>query len=541
MINVQNRVNLRDIGRSATLVVAASDSQQRDKADYICDGVDDQEQIQDAINTLPASGGEIFLLEGTFNISPAYSSFVAIDFSTSFVSIRGSGESTVLSATGDINSFQLHGGTGGGWYYPEAQSGVVFADICFTADNFATGVGIRVDGPTNHLKIHNCYLKDMIAGIDIDGQSHAVQINDNFFEGNKRSIRIEEPVHDIRICNNKENGLEHHGYTGEPTNFLRVSSGELFEGVISANSIEHIHNTINTGKAIYFASAVKVADIIIANNSIETCDYGVYAELGYIHNGQRLSNLLINGNSFREDASSHIFLSGSGTCLINGNNFIAFTGGAGVAIQANDFTGIVTPRENFFTGFGAAKEFKISGTSLMGVYNYGPICSDIFMDVVAKSANAVHVAITGTGAELEVTTAITNPDVPRNISITNSANSTGDVVITGIDAKGNSVTDTIAIVTGGIAYGVVAFASVSKITIPATVANPDTITVGISDKLGLSNILYTSGDVYKVKVNNADDPTIGTVNTTYGTVNCATINAADDLTIWYKSNLNIIS
>lgn len=51
----------------------------------------------------------------------------------------------------------------------------------------------------------------------------------------------------------------------------------------------------------------------------------------------------------------------------------------------------------------------------------------------------------------------------------------------------------------------------------------------------------TSADVYKVKVNNADDPTIGARNTTYDTVDCAVINAADDITIWYKSNLNMIS
>ena len=166
--------------------------------------------------------------------------------------------------------------------------------------------------------------------------------------------------------------------------------------------------------------------------------------------------------------------------------------------------------------------------------------SEIFLDVLAASTDAVHAAITGNSAEQEITAGITNPDVARNISIANSANSTGDVTIEGIDAKGNSVSEAITIMTGGTAYGDVAFTTVTKITIPATVATPDTISVGISDKLGLSKIIYNSGDVYKVKKNNAD-ATVGTVNATYGTVDCATITSDDDFTIWYKSNLNIIN
>ena len=167
---------------------------------------------------------------------------------------------------------------------------------------------------------------------------------------------------------------------------------------------------------------------------------------------------------------------------------------------------------------------------------------DIFMDTLVASTTAIHAAIIGTGAELEVTTAITNPDVVRNSSITttNVTSPSGNVTITGVDAKGNSTTEDIAISAGSTAYGSKAFATVSKITIPAGVTADDTVAIGISDKLGLSNIIYASCDVYKVKKNNADTA-IGTVNTTYDTVDCANITGGDDFTIWYKSNLNSIS
>jgi hypothetical protein len=60
----------------ATLTVAANDSAElsKNQADYVCDGVDDQAEIQAALAALP-EGGTVVLTEGTFNcagvIAPA--------------------------------------------------------------------------------------------------------------------------------------------------------------------------------------------------------------------------------------------------------------------------------------------------------------------------------------------------------------------------------------------------------------------------------------------------------------------------------------
>ena len=58
-------------GRTASLVVAASDSsaKSRAQADYVADGTADQVEIQAAIDALPAVGGTIVLSNGTFYIS----------------------------------------------------------------------------------------------------------------------------------------------------------------------------------------------------------------------------------------------------------------------------------------------------------------------------------------------------------------------------------------------------------------------------------------------------------------------------------------
>lgn len=57
---------------SATLIVAASNSKDAKRADYQCDGVDDQVQINAALAALPAlaqSRGSVFLMEGNYVLS----------------------------------------------------------------------------------------------------------------------------------------------------------------------------------------------------------------------------------------------------------------------------------------------------------------------------------------------------------------------------------------------------------------------------------------------------------------------------------------
>jgi len=56
-----------NVTRSATFTVASSTSSQR--ADYVCDGTDDQIEIQAAIDALPVNGGKVLLLEGLFILS----------------------------------------------------------------------------------------------------------------------------------------------------------------------------------------------------------------------------------------------------------------------------------------------------------------------------------------------------------------------------------------------------------------------------------------------------------------------------------------
>jgi parallel beta-helix repeat protein len=79
-------------------IVAASDSLDRGRANYVCTGTNDQAKINLALSDLNAAvGGAVYLLEGTYNISGS------IIFTASGKSLIGAGAGTVLKAASGIN------------------------------------------------------------------------------------------------------------------------------------------------------------------------------------------------------------------------------------------------------------------------------------------------------------------------------------------------------------------------------------------------------------------------------------------------------
>ncbi len=82
------------VGATATVVVAASDTYPESvkfSADYICNGTNDQNTINAAINNLLSSqGGKVILLNGTYNLSNG------ININKNNVTIEGMGYSTYL-------------------------------------------------------------------------------------------------------------------------------------------------------------------------------------------------------------------------------------------------------------------------------------------------------------------------------------------------------------------------------------------------------------------------------------------------------------
>lgn len=86
--------------RTATVVVAASNSSTKGKqaADYVCDGVADDVEINAAIAQVATLGGKVSLFEGTFNIASS------INITASNIVLEGQGMGTVLRLADGANT-----------------------------------------------------------------------------------------------------------------------------------------------------------------------------------------------------------------------------------------------------------------------------------------------------------------------------------------------------------------------------------------------------------------------------------------------------
>ena len=110
--------------------------------------------------------------------------------------------------------------------------------------------------------------------------------------------------------------------------------------------------------------------------------------------------------------------------------------------------------------------------------------------------DGVHAAITDNGASQTITTGITNPPCPRNITAT-AGGTSGDiaavqVIVTGTNYNDEVITETLPAFTAdtpGSVTGSKAFKTVTSVVIPAHSNTGATTAIGYGDKLGLPYLL----------------------------------------------------
>lgn len=108
------------------------------------------------------------------------------------------------------------------------------------------------------------------------------------------------------------------------------------------------------------------------------------------------------------------------------------------------------------------------------------------------ATTAVHAAVTDNGAPQTITTGLTNPAVPRNITATAGGTGTDikaiQVVVNGTNIQGETITETLpafTVDTAGTVVGSKAFATVTSVVIPAHDGTGATTAIGTGAKLGL--------------------------------------------------------
>lgn len=138
-------------------------------------------------------------------------------------------------------------------------------------------------------------------------------------------------------------------------------------------------------------------------------------------------------------------------------------------------------------------------------------------DAVAPDTDGVLEAVTDTGEEQEITEGITSPAYPRNITAT-AGGTAGDigaiqVIIEGTNFAGEEITETLpafTVDTAGTVAGNKAFATVTKITIPAHDGTGATTQIGWADKIGIPYLLIHN-TVLSAYRNNSREGSLPTV------------------------------
>lgn len=164
----------------------------------------------------------------------------------------------------------------------------------------------------------------------------------------------------------------------------------------------------------------------------------------------------------------------------------------------------------------------------------------------AASTTGVHAAVTSNGSPQTVTTGITQPSVPRNITAT--AGGTGadikaiQVTINGKDYAGNVISETLpafTVDTPGTVQGNKAFKTITSIVIPAHDGNGATTAIGFGEKLGLPDKL-DNNTILQAALGGTKEATAPTVTVSASSLanNTVDLNSAlngSQVDVWYMA------
>jgi len=300
-----------------TLIVAASNSLDKTRADYVCDGVDDEEEINAALNALPSEGGRISLLEGTYNITDT------IIVAKSNTSIEGLGHATTIQTENNINmvyvvnltnftlsNLNLYANHTGG-----SQNCIYLSSITYSCisnvfvGNFGNN-GIYLTNCFN-IRIIQCSITDCVASAIRADSNEFLFLLENYLENNEYAIRIDSSFF-IKIA--------HNSFLSSTNTSIQITSATYV--YISNN---HISGAI---LGIYTDCMT-----IITNNTISYSDTYAISING--------SGSIISNNFIFHSTIGFVYIAAG--CSLNNisNNVLTSSSGYGVFLAANAFRNII--------------------------------------------------------------------------------------------------------------------------------------------------------------------------------------------------------
>lgn len=268
--------------------------------DYLCDGVDDQAEINEAIQALPAINGEIYILNGTYNISGT------ITLNKMGTVLRGSGYATVLKRSDAACTLLAKMTTD--------RCEVSYIRLDGRQSDFlgsvASGLSIRNYSIISHVAVERFGL----VGIIVDGPNAIIE--DSRFASNRVDIDVSQPC---SIINNE---------------FISATAQSINTGGSLATKYSIIGNRFlyaNTAILCVYGKKIVIADNVFedcsdtaihfsASNSLVSnniCLKGAGTEADYTDtqygirvggSGNLVANNLIPGKNYVNDGTGNTFI-----------------------------------------------------------------------------------------------------------------------------------------------------------------------------------------------------------------------------------------
>jgi len=519
-------------GRTATFTVAATDSstQSKAQADYVCDGLNDQVQIQAAIDALPympsmaSYAGRVQLTEGNYHISAPIIMDKGADEPWG-VWLAGSGQNMTyiwLDNNSDCNMIELvtRGYDCDGWKY--------ITDLTLRGNkaNQTTGSGIyqAITGGGGHWDkfFYRVFVNDC--------KDYGIYIEDSWGQR----------IVDCLTENCGGTGLymkSSQGYISNLFSAYNGSFGIYLNGVISLSGFE----TRDSGASGLSASGL----VQVTNGHIQTWNqnagtaYGLY----YPGLGGHFSNITIDGAD-GANTTQGVFLSGASEFTIIGNTVKGCTD---YPFRLHNVVNGSITGNNIEAG-STGTVFSLTGTTRTLNCKLYDNYSDSFTDVLAINAIGIR-SNEDLSAGIPITFTIdAQPDVPRTLSFhfdTHVNITEFAIELRGWTSKGEDRTETFDESDGWDFESSWAYLEITSITMTSRTGTGvgDTMDVGTTDVLGLLNNISQDSDIFKI-VKNSTNQTVADAqcDPDYETYDMSAIGlaATDDFIIWYRSNLNTV-
>jgi len=258
--------------------------------DYLCDGTNDQEEIIQALNALPATGGEVVILDGTYNIT------ASINIPKDNVSIRGSGNATTLKRMYNSTSTNS-GSTARGLITLNKKSGCKIQ-------------GLQIDGN------RATYTANYNSGIYLYESSNDNTITDNTCNNNRVGIYLYSSS-DNMVTGNTCNNSSYSGIYLYSSSNNNTITGNTYNNNYSGIDLSSSNNNTLTGNTcnnnyygiyLYTSSNNTITDNTCTNNN-----NGIQLYLTSDDN-------TVTGNTYNNNSNYGIYLSPfSGDNTVTGN------------------------------------------------------------------------------------------------------------------------------------------------------------------------------------------------------------------------------